>query len=121
MASLETIQAIEEFIGDKEWMKEKDRSDLNDIQQAVRYIEELLSDVGSRETRIIDLTEKLDKLQAQVKRLKNIEEKAKSLFDNRLGWSDGRNPYAPPEFWANLEQALNDIDPEYEAMKADLT
>lgn len=31
---------------------------------------------------------------------------AKDLFDNRLGWSNGRNPYAPKEFWAKLGEAL---------------
>ena len=31
---------------------------------------------------------------------------AKYLFDNRLGWSDGRNPYAPRKFWHKLGVAL---------------
>jgi hypothetical protein len=31
---------------------------------------------------------------------------AKTLFDNRLGWSDGRQPYAPRELWADLGAAL---------------
>lgn len=35
-----------------------------------------------------------------------IEETARNLFDNRLGWSDGRNPYAPIEFWHKLGVAL---------------
>ncbi len=35
-----------------------------------------------------------------------IEDVAKDLFDNRLGWSDGRQPYAPRELWANLGSKL---------------
>lgn len=31
---------------------------------------------------------------------------AENLFDNRLGWSEGRNPYAPPELWEALGAAL---------------
>ncbi len=35
-----------------------------------------------------------------------IEKAAKDLFDNRLGWSNGRNPYAPREFFYKLGLAL---------------
>lgn len=35
-----------------------------------------------------------------------ITEKAKQLFDNRLGWSEGRHPFAPKEFWIKLGIAL---------------
>ena len=35
-----------------------------------------------------------------------IVKSAQDLFDNRLGWSDNRNPYAPREFWRNLSTAL---------------
>ncbi len=35
-----------------------------------------------------------------------IAEAAKYLFDNRLGWSENRNPYAPRKFWADLSAAL---------------
>lgn len=38
--------------------------------------------------------------------LNDIEREARNLFNNRLGWSDHRNPYAPREFWANLSAAL---------------
>ena len=31
---------------------------------------------------------------------------AAALYDNRLGWSDGRNPYAPRELWDDLGRAL---------------
>ncbi len=31
---------------------------------------------------------------------------AESLYGNRLGWSEGRNPYAPPYFWDELGKAL---------------
>jgi len=31
---------------------------------------------------------------------------AQDLYDNRLGCSDGRNPYAQPEFWEALGKAL---------------
>jgi hypothetical protein len=37
---------------------------------------------------------------------RSILDAAKNLFDNRLGWSRGRNPYAPREFWASLGAAL---------------
>lgn len=37
---------------------------------------------------------------------------AAELFDNRLGWSEGRQPYAPRELWARLGAALyGDDDP----------
>lgn len=35
-----------------------------------------------------------------------VELAARYLFDNRLGWSDGRAPYAPRDFWADLGAAL---------------
>ena len=35
-----------------------------------------------------------------------MKREAKDLFDNRLGWSDRRNPYAPREFWYRLGIAL---------------
>lgn len=31
---------------------------------------------------------------------------ARDLYDNRLGWGDNRNPYAPPHFWDRLGAAL---------------
>jgi hypothetical protein len=37
-----------------------------------------------------------------------LREAAQDLYDNRLGWSDGRNPYAHPEFWDKLRDALNE-------------
>jgi hypothetical protein len=37
---------------------------------------------------------------------------AQALFDNRLGWSDQRQPYAPRELWAELGASLyGDDDP----------
>jgi hypothetical protein len=38
--------------------------------------------------------------------MSKIRDAAQDLYDNRLGWSDGRNPYAPPKFWENLGEAL---------------
>lgn len=35
-----------------------------------------------------------------------IAEAARNLYANRLGWSDGRNPYAPRELWDELGRAL---------------
>ena len=40
------------------------------------------------------------------KGLLNIATTAIDLYDNRLGWSEGRNPYAPPEFWDKLGAAI---------------
>ena len=37
---------------------------------------------------------------------------AQDLFDNRLGWSNNRQPYAPRELWANLGEALYGKDDE---------
>ncbi len=37
----------------------------------------------------------------------DVEEAARDLYDNRLGWSHGRNPYAPPEFWEALRKSLD--------------
>ena len=31
---------------------------------------------------------------------------AQGLFDNRMGWSENRNPYATREVWAKLGEAL---------------
>ncbi len=39
-------------------------------------------------------------------RLLAIVTTATDLYDNRLGWSEGRNPYAPPEFWDKLGAAI---------------
>jgi len=47
----------------------------------------------------------------RIKELK-IYEAAKDLFDNRLGWSDKRNPYAPRELWSKLAEALYGKDDE---------
>ncbi len=35
-----------------------------------------------------------------------VRQAAQNLFDNRLGWSKGRPPYAPREFWYELGCAL---------------
>ena len=35
-----------------------------------------------------------------------VRQAAQNLFDNRVGWSDGRNPYAAREFWHQLGVAL---------------
>lgn len=35
-----------------------------------------------------------------------LEEAARDLFDNRLGWDMGRQPYAPRAFWARLGAAI---------------
>jgi hypothetical protein len=43
---------------------------------------------------------------ATIARAAEVVEAAESLYDNRLGWSDGRNPYAPPSFWEQLNYAL---------------
>lgn len=43
---------------------------------------------------------------------KGVKQAAQALFDNRLGWSLGRNPYAPREFWADLSEALYGKDDE---------
>lgn len=37
---------------------------------------------------------------------------ARDLFDNRLGWDDGRQPYAPVAFWMALGMALG-VDPNW--------
>jgi len=37
---------------------------------------------------------------------------AKDLFDNRLGWSDNRNPYGSRPLWANLGSTLYGEDDE---------
>jgi len=44
----------------------------------------------------------------QLQELVEVYKAAKDLYDNRLGWSDGRNPYAPKEFWARLAEALKE-------------
>ncbi len=49
------------------------------------------------------------KHQAHCPCYQTVEKAATDLFDNRLGWSDGRNPYAPPSFWDKLEEALKEL------------
>jgi len=47
-----------------------------------------------------------------------IVEAAQSLFDNRLGWSEGRQPYAPRDFWADLGAALyGEDDPRVQELR----
>ena len=41
-----------------------------------------------------------------------IYKATKDLFDNRLGWSGNRNPYAPRELWLKLAEALYGKDDE---------
>lgn len=45
-------------------------------------------------------------LHGDINSLERIVNAAVYLYDNRLGWSDGRNPYAPPHFWDTLGRAL---------------
>lgn len=45
-------------------------------------------------------------LRGEIARLMTIVNAAVYLYDNRLGWSDGRNPYAPPVFWDELGRTL---------------
>lgn len=49
-----------------------------------------------------------------------MEEVAQTLFDNRLGWSDGRQPYAPRELWADLGSKLyGEEDPRVKELRID--
>lgn len=48
----------------------------------------------------------LDNLRPELFEIAAIARDAKQLFDNRLGWSDGRNPYAPRCFWYALGRSL---------------
>ncbi len=64
----------------------------------IKHVDEILARrraLDSCPTRIV----KIDKLIG-------VAKAAQSLYDNRLGWSDGRNPYAPPEFWDRLGKAF---------------
>ena len=46
---------------------------------------------------------------------------AKAIFDNRLGWSDGRQPYAPRELWVELGAAIyGDDDARVQELKESL-
>ena len=62
--------------------------------------------VGKWVTRLCQARIEITDLEAENKQLHNIVDAARDLYDNRLGWSDGRNPYAPPEFWDRLEKSL---------------
>lgn len=47
-----------------------------------------------------------------------IAKAAQDLFDNRLGWSEGRNPYAPRVLWAELGAALyGEEDPRVQELR----
>ncbi len=39
-------------------------------------------------------------------KINELIEASEALYDNRLGWSEGRNPYAPPVFWEDLKRTL---------------
>jgi hypothetical protein len=41
-------------------------------------------------------------------KLEAIATAAQMLWDNRLGWSEGRAPYAPRAFWGDLAEALGE-------------
>lgn len=45
-------------------------------------------------------------LHAEITQMERIVNAATYLYDNRLGWSDGRSPYAHPSFWDELGRAL---------------
>lgn len=47
-----------------------------------------------------------DQLQRERAEHQQLRRDAECLYDNRLGWSDGRNPYAPPEYWDAIGAAL---------------
>ena len=48
----------------------------------------------------------------------DIVKAAQSMFDNRLGWSEGRPPYAPRDFWADLGAALyGEDDPRVQELR----
>lgn len=49
---------------------------------------------------------RLEEVKDENKQLREVHDAALDLYDNRLGWSDGRNPYAPPSFWTKLGKAL---------------
>jgi hypothetical protein len=44
--------------------------------------------------------------------LDKILDASKDLFDNMLGWSNGRQPYAPRGLWAKLGEVLYTKDNE---------
>lgn len=45
-------------------------------------------------------------LTAEITQMERIVNAATYLYDNRLGWGDGRSPYAHPSFWDELGRAL---------------
>ena len=55
---------------------------------------------------INSFNQQLKKIQEAAAVDAQIVKAAQDLFDNRLGLSDNRNPYAPREIWAKLGVAL---------------
>ena len=55
---------------------------------------------------INSFNQQLKKIQEAAAVDAQIVKAAQDLFDNRLGWSDNRNPYATRELWRNLSKAL---------------
>ena len=45
-------------------------------------------------------------LLAELEKAEKVIDAAIDIYDNRLGWSEGRNPYALISFWEGLNKAL---------------
>ncbi len=76
-------------------------------EESIRF---LLAEVKERDAEIVKLNHLLAK-RVEMEAAATVEGErvrtaAQDLYDNRLGWSDGRNPYAPPVFWERLGQEL---------------
>jgi len=54
--------------------------------------------------------ERIKELEKELQKYKDAVDASVNLYDNRLGWSDGRNPYVHPEFWDTLKEALNQLE-----------
>ena len=81
------------------------------ITERTRIVSEMLDNPGECEiyptSKCFEEFDTLfDTLGARIQELEEVYKAAKNLYDNRLGWSGGRNPYAPKELWENLRKAL---------------
>ena len=59
-----------------------------------------------RRSRLLNHYQKVNRMDDMTNEHERLVMAAKTIFDNRLGWSDGRQPYALRELWVELGAAI---------------
>ena len=90
--------------------KEAYNKDIKDLQEQLKQKDEEIDDLSGAiskwQAQHSDRIDEKNKLKARNLKLECVVEAATNLYDNRLGWSEGRSPYANIEFWDGLNKAL---------------